>query len=283
MEELNKRGINVAKDCPLCCNGNETIEHRFVTCDVARAVWFASDLSLRMDTFIITSMAQWINELFRTKKMLQEGIDFIWTFASIIWSLWTHRNAVIYKGEKPNPLAVLSQARVLQNRWKEAFQGGHIKEKQHNGMHEINYSPFTEDTNYEWNAILAYKTIPNSSRFGFCVFICRGQEQVQMVISRGTEGITKEHGILAMHRLLLMELKRREVSKVLIWTTDKRLIKPFGPCFRTNWKLTPILQDIDSMRKGIQVSIIRKVHNKQTEARRLAEVAASGPTLTLWP
>ncbi|XVF66356.1 hypothetical protein PTKIN_Ptkin10aG0029100 [Pterospermum kingtungense] len=46
--------------CPMCEQENETTEHLFLLCPFARAVWFGSDLTIRMDLMEVTSLKDWI-------------------------------------------------------------------------------------------------------------------------------------------------------------------------------------------------------------------------------
>ena len=44
---LNKRGITTLTRCLLCDDNDETINHLFLTCPFARAVWLCSTLGIR--------------------------------------------------------------------------------------------------------------------------------------------------------------------------------------------------------------------------------------------
>ena len=72
-------------------------------------------------------------------------------------------------------------------------------------------------------------------------------------------------------------------SKVLLWATNRRIYIPLGSQFRAHWKLQPILQDINQVRRKIETLVIKRQHQKHGEAEKLAEMAAAGPTVTVWP
>ena len=47
-------------DCPMCGEGNETIEHVLLLCEWTKGVWFSSCLGLRLDKNNITIFDVWL-------------------------------------------------------------------------------------------------------------------------------------------------------------------------------------------------------------------------------
>ena len=60
--ELHKRIQNISPSCPICQQENESLEHLFFLCPLARAVWFGTELSIRTDGFALSSIKDWIHE-----------------------------------------------------------------------------------------------------------------------------------------------------------------------------------------------------------------------------
>ena len=83
-------------------------------------------------------------------------------------------------------------------------------------------------------------------------------EEMHLMINKGYEGISKLHGILLVHRTLLMELQKRNAKKVLLWAKTRGIYKALGSQFRVNWKLLQILQDITQARRTIEVLVIKQ-------------------------
>ena len=48
--------------CPICHNAEESLEHLFVSCPLARAVKFGIDLSIWIDAFALTNIRKWIQD-----------------------------------------------------------------------------------------------------------------------------------------------------------------------------------------------------------------------------
>jgi hypothetical protein len=61
--ELNNRGIQCDRTCILCNNANETQDHLFLHCDLARAIWFGADINIRPITDTGTLVEQWLQAL----------------------------------------------------------------------------------------------------------------------------------------------------------------------------------------------------------------------------
>ena len=103
--ELQKRNNRTPGLCIFCNKEEETLEHLFLQC-FARAVWFASDLTLRMECFI--------TELTGFSKDLQstEVSCFYCQFVFILLFICIHRNECSYEKTRPNPLKVTQLARI---------------------------------------------------------------------------------------------------------------------------------------------------------------------------
>jgi hypothetical protein len=69
--ELNRRGIHCDVACNLCTNdSNETMDHIFLQCEFARAVWFGADINIRAITEAGIPFHKWIHDLLLHHKEL---------------------------------------------------------------------------------------------------------------------------------------------------------------------------------------------------------------------
>ncbi|KAF7821742.1 ribonuclease H [Senna tora] len=82
-----RRGYSIAGTCPFGCPELETEDHIFQTCSFARAVWFGSGLAMRMDRSLI-----------------------------VCWSIYYHRNQVLFNNGKADPLETVGLLRQVVNK-----------------------------------------------------------------------------------------------------------------------------------------------------------------------
>lgn len=111
---LEKRGIFIPGSCHLCNNIKESEEHLFRDCNVAARVWMGSCLGIQTTGNEYIPINQWITN-FLSKFWKEDGVDSergLW-FCAILWSIWLHRNHVVFRGANPNPYHVLRMAEEL--------------------------------------------------------------------------------------------------------------------------------------------------------------------------
>ena len=105
---LNRKGITTPTRCLLFDDNDETINHMFLTCSFARAIWLGSTLGIRTSDLANVSIKVWITSLFTTFYPLEQNrMIFLQACFTILWSLWNHRNMVLHQGKTPNPMEVV--------------------------------------------------------------------------------------------------------------------------------------------------------------------------------
>jgi ribonuclease HI len=87
---LNHKGIQCPIWCPRCLQGEETINHLFMSCSRAHRVWFGSSLGIRFNTSH-TSFTDWLIYCISTLK--EEDLC---TIASITYGIWFARNKMVF-------------------------------------------------------------------------------------------------------------------------------------------------------------------------------------------
>ncbi|KAL4346749.1 hypothetical protein GQ457_17G015740 [Hibiscus cannabinus] len=99
--ELLKRGVRSIGDdiCPLCSRSRETVDHLFFTCIVSWQIWslvanyWGVSLVLHQDP--LSFLLSWPHIC---SKLAEDRMWRLLPYA-IIWSLWLHRNDIIFQGK----------------------------------------------------------------------------------------------------------------------------------------------------------------------------------------
>jgi hypothetical protein len=103
-DNLEKRGLSHLETCPLCDQGDETIQHLLTSCVVARQFWYhlitpfgLVHLTPRTDE---ASFADWWR---RASKGIQKDKRKGFNSAIILgaWSIWLQRNRTVFDGDRP--------------------------------------------------------------------------------------------------------------------------------------------------------------------------------------
>ena len=75
---------------------------------MARAIWFGSDLSIRIDRLRVNSIKDRIKDWLSKPELHQpEALWFYDQFVCSLWCIWIHMNYVIFNYQKPDPSKVL--------------------------------------------------------------------------------------------------------------------------------------------------------------------------------
>lgn len=102
---LVERGILEDATCPCCGNANETTTHAFLLCEEAKRVWFASPLTLRLDSHNVINLSQWIEQGAQILDKGEMGV-----VIAIIWALWIKRKMLVDEHKKLDCAQVLEKA-----------------------------------------------------------------------------------------------------------------------------------------------------------------------------
>lgn len=111
MDLCCKNGFIGPNVCVVCCASEENIDHVFSMCPVVRPVWswFFNLFGLHDNDFVsINALIVFcMGRIFGSQLMLLWRLGVV----SILWSIWFHRNAVIFDGKKPTHFAIVSMVR----------------------------------------------------------------------------------------------------------------------------------------------------------------------------
>ena len=90
---LNYRHISIPIQCNFCQQAPETVEHLFLQCSFARAVWFGIPLTIRPDRLQSQDITSWLQILFRDLTQNHSLIiDLIYDITEVLDQIWYQRN-----------------------------------------------------------------------------------------------------------------------------------------------------------------------------------------------
>ena len=82
----------------MCEQEEETLDHLFLKCPFARALWFSSPRNFRSDA--IPSIRQWLISTLEKYKVGNGQEDNALTYISAtLWVIWIYRNKVMFENE----------------------------------------------------------------------------------------------------------------------------------------------------------------------------------------
>lgn len=91
--------------CPICEAKSETEDHLFFECEAAQAVWFSSNLGLRLKHYN-KSCKEWITEWIKpleNRTVITQG-------ATIMWIIWKARNKFLFEHQLVSAGEIMEKA-----------------------------------------------------------------------------------------------------------------------------------------------------------------------------
>lgn len=120
-ENLRKRGMEGEETCSMCHAEVETQNHIFRLCPVSQMVWKSSWLGIISYTQMDIGVEDWIMN-FLNLFFNQDGEEDsrLLQFISILWSIWLHRNEIIFRNVSVSPERILHLAQSHVHQWTQA-------------------------------------------------------------------------------------------------------------------------------------------------------------------
>jgi hypothetical protein len=112
-DNLAKRNWHGSKKC-VFCHQDETINHLFFQCKLARSIWSAVQIgsTLFPPRSVVNLFGNWLNGVdVRFKRLIRMGA------IAIIWSLWLYRNDKIFNNISSSFLQVIYRCTALLRSW----------------------------------------------------------------------------------------------------------------------------------------------------------------------
>jgi ribonuclease HI len=105
-DKLTSKGIRCSPICPRCNKALETIDHVFLRCEWARAVWFGSPMTFNSDRINQESSVQdWLIEILTNTQ--KESIEYI---TATIYHIWKARNLLVFQDKEIPVMTVVQLA-----------------------------------------------------------------------------------------------------------------------------------------------------------------------------
>ncbi|CAL1383817.1 unnamed protein product [Linum trigynum] len=112
-EALISRKVPVLPRCPVCWESPETMEHLFLECPVARALWDYSGLE-----YVGEGLARHTFPLFLKRMMaLIHQPQLFMAVVAILWRIWRSRNWVVFEGKQFGFPTLLRQFHQQYEEW----------------------------------------------------------------------------------------------------------------------------------------------------------------------
>ena len=113
-DRLARRGLPHPAHCPLCDQGEETINHLLTSCVFAREFWFnllqkvgQQDLSPQQEDVSFDDW--WARAEKRVDGQIRKGLNSFILLGA--WTIWKHRNRCVFDGASPSMAGALMLAR----------------------------------------------------------------------------------------------------------------------------------------------------------------------------
>jgi hypothetical protein len=118
---LNHRGILTNLDdlhCISCSHIGEDCDHLFYFCQFSKGIW--ASISQWLGKTVPSNLDRWTHfllfgDLIKLKKGGGRVSRLIWL--ATMWSIWKHRNEVIFKGVNPDAIALLNDIKAVSWFW----------------------------------------------------------------------------------------------------------------------------------------------------------------------
>ncbi|CAL1356986.1 unnamed protein product [Linum trigynum] len=112
-EALREKDVEIHPRCPVCWEGTETMEHLFLDCPVARALWDYAGLEhlgqgLPRHTFPL---------FLKNLLAVIPQPDLLFAVVAVLWRIWRSRNWVVFEGKQFGFPALMRQYNQQLDEW----------------------------------------------------------------------------------------------------------------------------------------------------------------------
>lgn len=172
--------------CPLCGEHNETMEHLFLKCHFARAIWFDTPLSFMMDIDQHTSssscweywMGKRIDGLIELEHIIYMGL--------VLWYIWKTRDGKIFKYYIPCAEDVVKKIQFSHLEWINSLEEN--LEVQHSHLNQVDTSSNGHDSDIDVRIFCDGAMSEEDSRLGIGCIAYRNDSIVMAKLAKCKNG-----------------------------------------------------------------------------------------------
>jgi hypothetical protein len=272
--ELNRRGVHCDMACLLCNNAIETQDHLFLHCDLARAVWFGAEIPILHLTQAAITVDIWVKDLLKQHTASQNDNFTLQKILTLLWSIWFHRNQIMFEGKQPNPLEIVLTSNSLSNRFLQHFSN--TARNTGGAGHKAQAATWTLDTNWQVLITTAGGALQHSTRHGIAYMGKLRDGQVIFVGYKTTTTQNSKVARLLVIRESILTATKLGFQRLIIFTKDRDIEQMWGYNHLSRWWLTSLFQDIKNLQHQYHLSLTIKATTKPVlkETKSLALTAS---------
>ena len=236
----------------MCNEEEESINHLFLQCRFARAIWLRSNLGMRTSDLVSCSVKLLVESAIMDNTTSDANRMFLLqSMFTILWSIWNHRNLTLNQGKMPNPKEVILTAQSFICRYQKAFS---LDAQQNNRFKHQQVQNFT---NQNWQIILKVAAFKNNrtKRSGFAY---QALNQKGAIILSGGSSCGKKKHYLALQEAVsegVFKAKELGFNRVLILSTSKGFDQFCNHTRKPDWMEKTLCSDLQQLKfQGLLVN-----------------------------
>lgn len=113
LENLRRKCVDVLSTCQMCRLSTESLDHSLLACPFANQCWDLCNLDKSRP--LGQSISQVVINAFESLPQSELQI-----FRALMWSIWNHRNSVVWNSKYKNSVLVINEASSTFFHWQQA-------------------------------------------------------------------------------------------------------------------------------------------------------------------
>ncbi|XP_030923476.1 uncharacterized protein LOC115950416 [Quercus lobata] len=280
--ELAKRQIITDDTCAVCGEDQETLDHLFMSCHFARAIWYGAAQGLRTHFIYTTDMANWMKSQIENCNIKSQGdIEILTEQGAILWTIWKTRNRAIFERLEPDIHQALHTFQRLKSEWMQAM----TSQEQHyfDPQGKRYYKNFSNCKEWQILIIIGNKNLHGNTNWDGGAFVIKnhlGQSVKKGCFSWHTRN-KKTSNLLTIHEALYTAWKEG-YRKAILFVSSENLVDELATINTNNKEAEILLEDIRTEKRMFQSLQIKVAHEPIfKEVQQLAKMATQSFIHTL--